>query len=85
MIAVNSKAAVITLCLKLYRSYGPNKYLNTSFEDDLKIFNKKLYIQPVDNSSYLNLKQKIFSGLDRLNLTNNELLPKDIQILQNEI
>ena len=85
MIAVNSNAAVITLCLKLYRSYGPNKYLNTSFEDDLKIFNKKLYIQPVDNSSYLNLKQKIFSGLDRLNLTNNELLPKDIQTLQNEI
>lgn len=85
MIAVNSKAAVITLCLKLYRSYGPNKYLNTSFEDDLKIFNKKLYIQPVDNSSYLNLKQKIFSRLDRLNLTNNELLPKDIQTLQNEI
>lgn len=37
MIAVNSKAAVITLCLKHYRSYGPNKYLNTSFEDDLKI------------------------------------------------
>ena len=34
MIAVNSKAAVITLCLKLYRSYGPNKYLNTSFEDE---------------------------------------------------
>jgi|GEM_PF-3664994 len=42
MIAVNSKAAVITLCLKLYRSYGPNKYLNTSFEDDLKIFNNKI-------------------------------------------
>lgn len=85
MIAVNSKAAVITLCLKLYRSYGPNKYLNTSFDDDLKIFNKNLYIQPIDNHIYLNLKQKIFSELDRLNVSVNDFLPKDIQNLQNEI
>lgn len=85
MITVNSKAAVIALCLKLYRSYGPDKYLNTSFKDDLKILNKNLYIQPVDNSFYLELKKKIFSELNRYNLNNNELLPKDIQTFQNEI
>lgn len=85
MIAVNSKAAVITLCLKLYHYHDPNKYLISSFDDDLKIFNKKLYIQPIDNHIYLNLKQKIFSELDRLNVSVNDFLPKDIQTLQNEI
>lgn len=85
MIIANSKATVIALCLKLHFSADPKKYLNTSFDDDLKILNHNLFIQPVDNSIYLNLKQKIFSELDRLNLNVNELLPKNIQTLQNEI